>query len=47
MSNKAKIPDKSKTSDKFLAGGIVLNCLITGENVKSIFSVIISNTNNN
>ncbi|CAB4430127.1 unnamed protein product [Rhizophagus irregularis] len=34
MSDKAEVPDKSKTSDKLLAGVIVLNCLIPGENVK-------------
>jgi len=39
--------DKSKTSDKLLAGDIVLNCLIFGKNAKDIFDVTISNANNN
>ncbi|GET03915.1 hypothetical protein GLOIN_2v811958 [Rhizophagus clarus] len=47
MSDKAEVPDKSKTSDKLLASVIVLNCLIPGKNVKDIFDVIISNTDNN
>jgi len=50
MSNKAEAPDKSKTSDKLeklLAGDIVLNCLIPSKDVKGIFSVTISNNNNN
>src|SRR2546421_3499863 len=47
MSNKAEVPDKSKTSDKLLADNIVLNCLIPGEDVKGIFEVTISNANNN
>src|SRR5271154_5317493 len=50
MSNKAEVPDKSKTSDnleKLLAGDIVLNCLIPGEDVKGIFGITISNANNN
>src|SRR3954451_14680470 len=50
MSNKAKVPDKSKTFDKLeklLAGDIVLNCLIPGKDVNGIFSVIIFNANNN
>ncbi len=51
ISNKAEIPDKPKTSDKlkkFFAGGdIVLNCLITGEDVNGIFSISIFNVNNN
>ncbi|RGB29793.1 hypothetical protein C1646_736727 [Rhizophagus diaphanus] len=40
MSNKAEIPDKSKTSDKLLAGVIVLSCLIPGRKVKDIFDAI-------
>src|ERR1044072_510178 len=50
MTDKAEVLDKSKTSDKLeklLAGDIVLNCLIPGENVNGIFSVTISNANNN
>ena len=50
MTDKAEVPDKSKTSDKLeklLADDIVLNCLIPGENVKGIFGVTISNANNN
>src|SRR6266480_5496867 len=47
MSDKAEVPDKSKTSDKLDAGDIVLNCLIPGENVKDIIDVTISNANNN
>ena len=47
MTDKAEVPDKSKTSDKLLAGDIVLNCLIPGGNVKDIFGVTISNANNN
>ena len=51
MSDKAEVPDKSKTSDKlekFLAGGdIILNCFIPGEGVNDIFEVTISNANNN
>ncbi|RGB39144.1 hypothetical protein C1646_754805 [Rhizophagus diaphanus] len=51
MSDKAEVPDKSKTSDKlekFLAGrNIILNCLIPGERVNDIFKVTISNANNN
>ena len=51
MTDKAEVPDKSKTSDKlekFLAGGdIVLNCFIPGEDVNDIFEVPISNANNN
>ena len=47
MSNKAEVPDKSKISDKLLAGDIDLNCLISGENVKGIFDITISNANNN
>src|SRR6266542_2487516 len=50
MSDKAEVPDKSKTSDKlekFLAGGdINLNCFIPGEG-RNIFDVTISNANNN
>ena len=49
MSDKAEVPDKSKTSDKlekFLAiGDIILNCFIPG--VNDIFEVTISNANNN
>src|SRR3954454_11326686 len=47
MSNKAEVPDKSKTFDKLLADDIVLNSLIPGENVKDIFDITISNANNN
>ena len=51
MTDKAEVPDKSKTSDKlekFLAcGDIDLNCLIPGEDVNGIFGVPISNANNN
>ena len=47
MTDKAEVPDKSKTSDKINAGVIVLNCLIPSEKVNGIFSVIISNANNN
>ena len=47
MSNKAEVPDKSKTSDKLLASVIVLNCLIPDKNVKDIINVTISNANNN
>jgi hypothetical protein len=50
MTNKAEVLDKSKTSDKLeklLAGDIVLNCLIPGEKGNGIFSVKISNANNN
>ncbi|CAG8587413.1 6696_t:CDS:2 [Funneliformis caledonium] len=46
----AEVPDKFKTSDKLeklLVGDIVLNCLISDENVNGIFSVTISNANNN
>ncbi len=48
MFNKAEVSDKFKTSDKLeklLAGDIVLNCLIP--DVNGIFSVTISNANNN
>ena len=50
MSNKAKVFDKSKTSnklEKLLADNIIFNCLISDENVKGIFNVTISNDNNN
>ena len=51
MSDKAEVPDKFKTSDKFekfLADGdIILNCFIPGEGVNDIFVVPISNANNN
>src|SRR3954454_20902069 len=47
MTDKAEVPDKSKTSDKLDAGVIVLNCLIPGEKGNGIFSVKISNANNN
>src|SRR2546423_11584916 len=50
MTDKAEVLDKFKTSDKLeklLAGDIVLNCLIPGENVNGIFDVTISNANNN
>ena len=47
MTDKAEVPDKSKTSDKLDAGVIVLNCLIPGEKMNGIFSVTISNANNN
>ena len=51
MSDKAKVPDKSKTSDKlekFLTGkDIILNCFIPGEDVNDIFEVPLSNANNN
>ncbi len=51
MSDKTEVPDKSKIPDKlkkFLAGeNIILNCLISGEDVNGIFGVPISNTNKN
>ena len=51
MSDKFKVPDKIKISDKlnkfFADGNITLNCLISDKGVNDIFEVTISNANNN